>query len=288
MSGEESIADVLYEHFTVEEILSDLEELVQRLSDYASQAERLRQLVDEGKVNAAICEDFLVRIGEMAELARKDAEVLRFAAIKKIKNIEVEFFDLQRRKEALEIRYAMNKISKEDYEKALNDAMKRHEENKSRTTILDRLSGAIDERFSRIEDCIKGKSSKRGLVEVPKPVSNLERQAQDSELAKAIQEKPLICTTCGSANPASAIYCWNCKTSLIKPVVKEEFTGAKVEEETPRFGGDAKTHLDALKLISCPKCGSENLALAPFCYNCKARLATLNNNLEKSEPIIKS
>jgi ribosomal protein L40E len=187
----------------------------------------------------------------------------------------------------------MNKISKEDYEKALNDAMKRHEESKSRTTILDRLSGAIDERFSRIEACIKGKSSKRGLVEeVPKPISNLDRQAQDSELAKAIQEKPLTCTTCGSANPASAIYCWNCKTSLIRPVVKEEFTGAeaKVEEEleTPRLNGDAKTHLDALKLISCPKCGSENLALAPFCYNCKARLATLNDNLEKSEPIIKS
>lgn len=286
MSGPVDIEGGLYDHFTLEEILSDLDGWAQRLNEYASQAEKLRKLVAEGRVSPVICEDLLVRIGDMAELGRRDADALRLAAIKKMKRTETESSDLQYRKEALEVRFALNKITREEYENALREATKRLEESRNRTTILENLAGVIEQRCSRIESAVTGKAAApkdRYVEEAVNLASTLNGQKQGAELARAVLSQPVMCGRCGSGNPSSAQYCWNCKASLFLSVVKEEGIKQDVKKQEP---DDAKAHLDALKLVRCPKCGAENLALAPFCYNCKARIAILNDN-GHTEPLIK-
>jgi len=286
MSGPVDIEGGLYDHFTLEEILSDLDGWAQRLNEYASQAEKLRKLVSEGRVSPVICEDLLVRIGDMAELGRRDADALRLAAIKKMKRTETESSDLQYRKEALEVRFALNKITREEYESALKEATKRLEESRNKTTVLENLAGVIEQRCSRIESAVKGKAAvpkDRYVEEAVNLASTMNGQKQGAELARAILSQPVTCGRCGSGNPASAQYCWNCKASLYLSVVKEEGIKQDVKKQEP---DDAKAHLDALKLVRCPKCGAENLALAPFCYNCKARIAILNDD-GSAEPLIK-
>jgi ribosomal protein L40E len=291
MSGPVDIEVGLYDHFTLEEILSDLDNWAQRLSEYASQAEKLRRLIMDGKVSPVICEDLLMKLGDMAELGRRDADALRLSAIKKMKKTETEASDLQYRREALEIRFALNKISREEYEKALAEATKRLEESRSRIAILENLVNAINQRCARIEEAIAGKMAptKEKIQEEPiNLMSTLNGQKQGGELAKAILSQPSVCSRCGSGNPANAEYCWNCKASLSVPVKGEE--GLKKHEitESPEVEQDAKAHLDALRLVRCPKCGSENLALAPFCYNCKAKIATFNiGENGSSEPLLK-
>jgi len=289
MSGPVDIEGGLYDHFTLEEILSDLDNWAQRLSEYASQAEKLRKLISDGKVSPVICEDLLVKLGDMAELGRRDADALRLAAIKKMRRTETETSDLQYRREALEIRFALNKINKEEYENALKEATKRLEESRSRTAILENLVGIIEQRCSNIEASITAKTSpqrNRVSEESVNLVSTLNGQKQGGELARAVLSQPLTCSRCGSGNPATAEYCWNCKASLFVSIKGEE---ELKKRETPEpLEGDSKAHLDALRLIRCPKCGSENLAMAPFCYNCKAKIAVLNNGEGSStEPMLK-
>jgi len=287
MSGPVDIEGGLYDHFTLEEILSDLDNWAQRLNEYASQAEKLRKLISEGRVSGVICEDLLARIGDMAELGRRDADMLRLAAIKKMKRTEIESSDLQYRKEALEVRFAMNKISREEFENSMKEATKRLEESKNKTAILENLAGVIEDLCSKIESDVTGKAAAlkdRYIEEATNLASTMNGQKQGAELARAVLSQPVTCGRCGSGNPASAQYCWNCKASLYLSVVKEEAIKQDVKKQE---SDDTKAHLDALKLVRCPKCGSENLALAPFCYNCKARIAVLNDD-GSTKPLLKS
>lgn len=78
---------MLYDHFTVKELLFDLHIETQRLSEYASQAEKICRLGLEGKVNPLICDDLLTTISKIARDARVDAKVLMLTALRKMESV---------------------------------------------------------------------------------------------------------------------------------------------------------------------------------------------------------